>query len=1370
MRKHILLFFLSCFTIAFAYSQQYEFSHLDNNRGLSNNQIESIFRDSRGFLWIGTNMGFNRYDGTNIKIYRNIKNDKSSPIHNKIMGMQEDTNGNIWLRSISYMVYDWRNESFINNTDSLLKEMQLPPNPSIIEIDKDKNFLVAYDSGGILKYNIKSKNITRYKQSGSNNDLDLSNIIQIKTQDRFIWILHANGVLERINIETGMVDLRNVYFKENAQNSTIPKKIFVDRDNDIWIYPGIEDKGTACLNRNSNKWTQFTTNSKIALSNDFVRCIDQDSEGKIWICIDHGGVNIFDKKEQTISIIKNDRYNPNSIRQNSTISLLCEDDGTVWIGTYKNGLSYYHPNMFKFKKTPLFYLFSQNAEVFDCNSIYKDQSQNLWIGTNGSGLVKYNAESGHIERFRHDPNDEKSISSDIITAIIKDHGQTLWIGTFLGGLNAYDGKSFKRFRMDESNSNSLSNRSIYGLAEDDNKNIWIATLGSGIDRLDTSRKTFTHYNINNSPLQTNYILSIFSDTSKNLFFGSDMGIYVVKQNQNNITPFFTEQSLLDSLTTPATNYQITDARGLLWIATDEGVNIYNPITRHFEYITVRQGLPCNEVVSLVEDNKGNIWAGTRNGLACIFCQYADQALTYTIVSFDTNDGLPSLIFNPNAIFKDNDGIIYMGSTGGYIAFDPDEIVFNRKAPTPRFTNLYITNQEIQPNREYNGRVIIHKTISDLKEIKLKHGETNFSIHFSALNYVHPEKSKYKYKLEGLDKQWTETHNGTGIVSYSNLNPGTYELVAYASNEDNVWSAEPISLKIIIEPPFWLSWWAYIIYLSIIGLLIRLFLKYKLNKQKEVYKQAQILLEAKKIHEIDELKFKFFTNISHEFKTPLSLILSPLEKLIKSPVYNDYKSILDIMNKNANNLLNMVNEILDFRKFDLNKMALNISRGNIIEFTKDVCLSFSSMASEKSVELIFTSYLQELQMDFDKEKMQKIITNLISNAFKYTEEGNITISIGIQEQPHPEKETSPALMSLKVSDTGSGIEAQYLDKIFERFFRIENNEKYNQPGTGVGLHLVSEYVKLHRGTIQVESTEGKGTVFTVLFPIQSYILTGMENTYPINSKSQALPDKEVASPQKTSHSNMPALMIIDDNEDFCNFITELFVEDYHIITADDGEEGYNIILDQLPDIILCDVMMPKMDGYELCQKAKNDMRISHIPIILLTAKSSEENKYLGIESGADDYISKPFNIDMLKLKITKIIEKQKKLQNVFKKKIDISVNDTQIMSMDEKFVQKAVSIVEENISNSDFLVEDLCKEMAMSRVYFYKKILALTDKTPSEFVRFIRLKRAAELLVKSQMFVNEIAFQVGFNEPKYFRKYFKEEFGITPNEYKKSVSK
>lgn len=1352
------------------YSQSFDFSHLDNNDGLSNNQVECIFKDSRGFIWFGTNQGLNRYDGQNFKIYKHNRKDPTSIPFDRVTGIQEDAEGRLWLQVVgkSYIVYDFKTENFIQNIDSLVIKMGLPPSPSIIEIDNNKNFYIYYSHKGIYKYNVETGKYVIYNQSKQGQTLSVGEIIDLKISNQYIWVLLQDGLIERYNEKTQLADIRNTFFRDNSQNSTIEKSLFVDADNDVWIYPAVADKGGAYYDTKINKWVLLNKDSEIALSSNFFRCIDQDKEGRIWIGTDHGGVNLLDKSQKKITVLRSDMYNNNSIRQNSIISVFCDNEGIVWVGTYKKGVSYYHPNIFKFKQSPLFYRLKEDYNTFDCNSLFKDNNNNLWIGTNGKGLIKYNEDEGSIETFNYNAKNPHSLSGDIVTSLLEDHSKTLWIGTFLGGLNSFDGNKFTRYQINETDSSSISGKSIYGLAEDKDNNLWVATLGGGMNKLNKDRNSFTKYTtLNTKDLYSNYILSVYTDIQKNIYLSTDRGVNIIDNKTNTITPYFKGNVQQDSLTNIAANNILVDSRNLTWIATDNGLNIHNPSTNKFTYITTEQGLSNNEVVSLIEDNNNNIWAGTRNGLVCINCKYSNNILNYSITYFDVKDGLPSSICNQNAIFKDKNGIIYVGTTNGYVSFDPNNITFNQYIPKPRFTELLIANQTIKPDKEYNGRVIINKSITYLDEITLNYKETNFTLYFSAFSYLHPDKNHYKYMLEGLDTDWTEVKNGVGMASYSNLNSGTYKLIIYAGNNDGIWNDTPLIMKIIVTPPFWFTWWAFFIYFIIFIIALRFFIIYKLNKQKYEFKQAQKIMEADKIHEVDELKFRFFTNISHEFKTPITLILTPIEKLLKESHTEENKMLLTIIRKNAQSLLNMVNEILDFRKLDLNKMNLSVSSGDIIPMVKDICQSFSSLAADKSIKFTFTTYLKELQMDFDPEKMSKILINLISNAFKYTEKGHIDVSIGIVEEVQRE---AVRQLCIKISDTGIGIEDKYKEKIFDRFFRIEQSQKNNQSGTGVGLHLVNEYVKLHNGIISVESSIDKGSIFTVLIPIDTsnYKESKSQNIiYSGSADISEIPQVEGnISSALNEDTNLPLLLIVDDNEDFRDFIKSLFIQSYRIITASDGEEASQVILDQLPDIILCDVMMPKMDGYELCRIVKRDIRTSHIPIILLTAKSSEENQYSGIEAGADDYISKPFNIDMLTLKISKIIERQKRNQHNFKKKIEITPSEIEIMTMDEKFVKKAISIVEKNIGNADFLVEDLCREMAMSRVYFYKKILALTDKSPSEFIRFIRLKRAANLLEKSQLFVNEVAFQVGFNDPKYFRKYFKEEFGVTPNEYKK----
>jgi signal transduction histidine kinase/ligand-binding sensor domain-containing protein/DNA-binding response OmpR family regulator len=1363
-------------------AQNYNFSRIDNTIGLSNNQIECSFKDSRGFMWFGTNFGLNRWDGHEVKVYKSIKNDSTTISYNAIHDIEEDENHNLWIRVYPYyVIYDAQKDNFIRNIQHYLEPYGVNFTPTLVEIDKKNNFYFYRPNTGIYKYDVSKRKLILFPQSQNFHNFSKGTIVDIKISNGSIWALFQSGTLERLNEKTGKVDFRDKYVADNSSGAFIMKTLFVDNDGCPWVFPGMKDKGVFWYDFSKKEWIYFGSDRKdfknrddVLISSDFVRDVAQEANGKIWIATDHGGIDIFDKSSRNVNVLRNDPQNPNSLSQNSPISLYYDNTGIMWVGTYKNGVSYYHPGIFKFEKSPLYYYQNEELENKDCNTLYIDKKDNLWIGTNGSGLLKYSIPNKSFQLYRNKKNDTSSISSDIIISSSEDKNGNMWFGTFLGGLNQMKGEKFIRYQSDVNNPNSLSNNSIYGLITDAHNNLWIGTLGGGVDLLDTEKKIFHRHDIGNSPqLSSNFILSMYSKKLPYVYLSTSAGIDLLNTQTGVITSIFSNAEIKNKLSDLIIYNTIVDSYNQLWIATDNGINIYNPKTNSVRYLQKPDGLPSEQVVSLIEDNDRNIWAGTRNGLACIYAALNPKTknFDYSIVSFDDKDGLLSSIFNQNAVFKDKAGKIYFGCTKGYTAFEPNSIKFNRIAPKPLFCSLYIDNQEVLPNKKVNGRIVIRESFCNLKKLVLNYKEKNFAVHFSAMSYIHPEKNKYKYKLSNVDNDWIETNKGEAI--YSNLNTGTYELSVYAGNNDNVWCKTPITLQIIIRPPFWLTWWAKLIYILLLIAALWFIINYNLRRQKMEFENEQQVREAKRLHEMDEMKFRFFTNISHEFRTPLTLILNPVEELLKSANNEQHKNLLTIIQRNATGLLELVNQLLDFRKLDVQKDTLNLSVGDVVSFIREICYSFTDLATKKSLNFGFSTSINELRMEFDAEKLRKIVYNLLSNAFKFTpDDGTINVNLSLVQQSNDEKN----YLKIVVSDTGIGIPEKDLEHIFERFYRVENPENGHQTGTGVGLHIVSEYVKLHHGEVKVESSLGKGAVFTVLIPSNqeikkeilssSSVLTNEVTTEAITNESFDGTEAD----ENEADRKRPLMLIVDDNEDFRYFISNIFRNKYRIVCASDGESALKMTLQLIPDIVICDVMMPKMDGYEYCRQVKSDIRISQIPIILLTAKTGDENKFEGLEAGAEDYISKPFNTEMLLLKVSRIIERQKKNHENFKAKVDISPSQVEITSMDEKFVKKAVALVEANINNPDFLVEDLCREIGMSRVYFYKKILALTDKTPIKFIRYIRLKRAAELLEKSQMFVNEIAYQVGFNDPKIFSKYFKEEFGTSPNEYKKRFQK
>lgn len=1367
--KRLLYLFLFFLATA-SHGQQFKFAHLDNRNGLVGNEVVAIYKDSRGFVWFTTNTGLNRFDGERVKVFDRSSDGPVGTFYDALKKIVEDDQGNLWMLGNKYVMFDWRKEAFVNNTDSILERMGLPSSPVSIRIDQFKNFIVAYPHKGIFKYEPKNKKLTAFAPSNARATISPSEIVEIALKDEFVWILHKDGILERLDTRTRKIDLREEYPNIGSINRLITRYVFIDNDHDVWVYPGVNNKGISCYNTTKDEWKQFDMDTKPALSHTFVRGVVADSKGLIWIATDHGGINLYDKKQNSIQVLQNEEFNNNSLRQNSVVSLYCDPQGTIWAGTYKYGVSYYHPEMFKFPSTRIARGGSLRSEIFDCSSIIKDQEDNLWLGTNGKGLIKFNERTGTSYFFRNKRGDLTSLSSDIVTALLEDNAKKIWVGTFMGGLNVYDGLRFRRYEAEEKNENALSNQSIYGLSEDSENHLWIATLGGGVDRLDPGRTKFTNYNRENSKLRSDFMLSATKHADGTISFSSDIGVYTIGAGQR-IAPYFSKVNFQDHAAAVPVYQLMKDSKGRVWLATKRGIKIFDSSRGRFSTLTLADGLSSDDVRSLAEDQDGYIWAGTSNGLNRIQYIPGDNNKQKSIIStFDLSDGLTGMVFNPNAVYTDRTGRIYMGTTTGYVAFYPRKIPVNKTAPRARFTELLLSNEVIHPDDKKDGHLVLPRSIVDLDQITLKYNETNFTIRFSAFNFIHPEKNRYRYKLEGVDKEWIETSRSTGFASYSNLNPGHYVLKVYAGNEDNIWSPRPIEMHIVVDPPFWLAWWAIGIYIFAFMWLVRLFIRHRLKRKQDQLDQNARILEANKLHEIDQLKLKFFTNISHEFKTPLSLIISPLEMLMKNSNYPEQQTALGVMYKNAQKLLTMVNDILDFRKLDQDKAKLNISSGNIVEFVREISTSFLSLAAEKSIKLTFTTHHPYIDLRFDKDKMYMVVSNLISNAFKYTKNrGHVDVCVDISETV-VDQEIDKKLC-IKVSDTGIGMAREHLDRIFDRFYRIDSDDTHGIAGTGVGLHIVSEFVKLHDGSVDVSSEPGKGTIFAVHIPMPKDGKNKQDIIYSGNETEKYV-DADLGQPKQTKEEidgHVYTLLIIDDNEDFRLFLKDLFVSDYRVLSARDGQHGYDLAVEHIPDIVLCDVMMPNVDGYEFCRRIKRDIRTSHIPVVLLTAKCSDENQFQGMEAGADAYISKPFNIDILRMTLSNIARRQKQLQEKFKSRVDITTSKTDIISMDQKFIQKAVSIVEANMERTDFLVEDLCREMAMSRVNFYKKILALTDKTPSEFIRFIRLKRAAELLEKSQMYVGEVAFLVGFNEPKYFRKYFKEEFGVTPNEYKKMIS-
>ncbi len=1375
----IFLVFLNVFSAA-AQNSNYKFMHLDISEGLSHNQVRSILKDSRGFMWFGTMLGLNRFDGYDFKVFTHNPDDSKSLSDNYIQYLAEDKAGRIWAFTRNGpSVFDPQTETFCTGAELFRKSK--PGNDYHINMifgDKSKDIWFVDQDKGLCKYLVEKDSIIEISHDQADSTTPVSNEISGLAEDDEgnYWLINYNGIIEKLDGKKNKIIFRTGKLVNLLRSNHQNFNLFLDADNDLWIYSQSDDQGLFYYNPVSGKIAHITRNSgKSRLDNDIVTSMAQDMSGLIWIGTDHGGINLLDKKDFSISYLLHNEEDERSLSQNSITCLYKDNNGIIWAGTFKNGINYYHEGLLKFRLYKHQPSNPNSLGYNDVNCFNEDEKGNLWIGTNGGGLEYFDRAGNIFHHYHHHNNDPASLSNDVIVSLLEDHEGKLWIGTFYGGLDYFDGKRFYHYKNDPNNSTSISDNRVWKIFEDSENNLWIGTLGGGLDRFDRQKQVFYHYEPGDvNSVNSGFILDITEDKSGNLWFGTAFGINVLDKKTGSFRYYLHSQDDTASLSNNNINVITIDSKGNIWIGTSDGLDLYNPGNNNFRVFRQKDGLPDNVILTILEDNSGNLWMSTTKGLSNLIISKDKNTnkLRYRFRNYDKSDGLQGKEFNVNSACKTHRGELIFGGSNGFNIFRPDEIKSDTIRPDVVLTNFQLFNKDIKINEKIDGRVLLKKSFSSTREITLKHNENMFSIGFAALNYFHPEKNKYKYRLEGFNNKWLTTDGHQRRVTYTNLDPGEYTFRVKASNSDGLWNEKGTSLNIKVLPPLWRTSAAFVIYIiMLIGALL-LLRHLVLERERLKFRTEQERQTAIRNHEMDMMKIKFFTNISHEFRTPISLILSPLDKILQRTSDPEQQKLLLLVQRNSRRLLNLVNQLLDFRRMDVQELRLNLSPGNVIEFIREIVISFSDLSEKKEIQYSFHTSIDQLQIQFDHDKLEKILFNLLSNAFKFTQDkGKISVNIGVKES---DKEIRNSLtksnksdwLEIKVIDSGIGIPVSKHKKIFERFFQSESPGTFVNNGSGIGLSLTYEFVKLHGGSIEVDSEPGKGSCFTVLLPV--------DHTTQKPSHDKIITEIIVPQTAETiasdsikgvgrGYKNKPVILLIEDNEDFRFYLKDNLKYKYIVKEAVNGQDGWDQIMKHIPDLVISDIKMPVMDGIEMCQKVKADKRTLNIPIILLTARASDQQKLEGLNIGADEYITKPFNFEILESRIKYLINKREQIKKS-KNHIEIRPDDISITSMDEKFIKKALEIVEKNISNTEFSVEELSRELAVSRVHLYKKLVALTGKTPIEFIRTMRMKRAAQLLEKSQLNVSEVAYRVGFNDPKYFTKYFKAEFNVLPSRY------
>jgi len=1364
--RYLPALLVSCLPFAKPYAQTgFQFSHIDFTQGLSNNQVNAIYKDTRGFMWLGTMSGLNRYDGYQFKIFRHNLSDTGSLNDNYISRICEDPFKKLWIQTREgFNIYDPETERFNRNPASYLQSLSLPVTGFSDVVQTKNDFWILYSGIGI--YHFGSGKKMRFLQPAAWDPGSIANdpVADIQEDSKgFIWLVHQNGLIEKLESRNDKVIFRTEILKNKTGGHSIPYHLYVDGQNDIWFYSVGNLDGVYYYQPEKNELKHLSkTNIRGGLNNNLVNGIVEDDKGMIWIGTDHGGVNVLDKKDGSVRFITNEPDDNKSLSQNCITTLYNDGQGGIWVGTYKGGVSYYHEGMVRFPWYRHQPSIPNSLPFDDVNRFVEDEKGNLWIGTNGGGLIYFDRKKNSYRQFLHNASDPNSLSNNVVVSMWLDHNNILWIGTYFGGLDSYDGKHFAHYKHSDAIPGSLSDNKVWEIYEDSKEDLWVGTLGGGLDKFDRNKNIFIHHrSINPNSIHSDYIAALTEDGQNNLWIGTSFGIDVI-QNNRQIVHYSTENKLSNNNIIAI----LKDHQGNMWVGTREGLNVFHPEKQSFQSFRMEDGLPDNTILTIVEDDENHLWVTTPNGISRISVQGAvAKGFQIHCRNYNEMDGLQGREFNENAALKISSGELVVGGANGMNIFNPVNIQSNINHTSIVLTDFQIFNKSIHTGEKVNGKKILSKAISETDQVSLKYNQNVFSVEFASLSFSNTAKYRYAYKLDGFDKDWLVTDGNARKATYTNLDPGTYIFKVRASNEDGIWNESAKTLTIIILPPFWKTPLAYFCYLLLLAGILVLSRRMIIQRAGMRFALENERKEAHRMHELDMMKIKFFTNVSHEFRTPLSLILTPLDKIIRDTRDHAQKKQFNLIHRNARRLLNLVNQLMDFRKMEVQELKLNPAKGDIVKFVREISYSFTDLAEQKNIQFSFQTNIDQLYTSFDQDKIERILFNLLSNAFKFTlEKGTVGVELTAARK---EKEM---LLDIRVEDSGIGIPSEKQEKIFERFFQQEVPGSLVNQGSGIGLSITKEFVKLHNGSIRVESEPEKGSCFIVQLPFSEYETILTTEPLQISRDPDSQPLKEAAVEQKTrkgkhhAEKNLPVILLVEDNEDFRFYLKENLREEFKIVEAAHGKEGWQKALAMQPDLVVTDISMPLMNGIDLCRKIKADSRTEQIPVILLTALTGEEEQLRGLETGASDYITKPFSFEVMVSRIKNILAQQVSLKKTFARKVEAIPTETAIESSDQRFVQQALEIVEKNLSDPAFSVEGLSHALYMSRISVYKRLLSLTGKTPIEFIRSIRLGHAARLMEKSQLTVAEIAWEVGFNNPKYFTKYFKAAYNMLPSAY------
>ena len=1316
------------------------FKQISTEYGLSNNRITSIVQDSLGFIWVGTKNGLNRYDGTNFKKY-NLKNSQIGS--NDITSLHIDKKGRLWIGTIGggvniyyplldkFEVYKNSNENhdIISSNDiytivedklgniwigsasgiDLYMEGSKGFKTFSYQVENkgvlnfigirtilealDGNLLLGTYGNGLYSFNIQTKKFSKLEYN-EKISLEFINTLLYVGEDELLIGTNGNGLLS-LNLKTN--NISNAFPADNSVEAPIIRTLYKDRNQNIWV--GTDGDGIIKLFKDkvsklNIKQYLYDSRLRTSLTNNTVNSVFEDNQSNIWIGTAWKGLNVLKKRVDNSSFYFSDGLGYNA----APVLSVFKEGNSLWMGTDGNGLNKYD---FETTQVNKYHSRIKNPVGGDYVQLVKKKPNGqYWIGTFANGLILFDSKKGKIKQYKRDNFNEASLPYNDVRDIIELPTGDLWVGTWGGGLSFLDSstEAFKNFRYSKNNTNSLSSDNVISLLLDKEKTIWIGTHGGGLNRFDIKSNQFTSYKVseqNSKSIGSNYVFDL-----------------------------------------------LQDKQSVLWLATKEGLSKFDKKTQEFQNFEVGNTTSTNTIVSLIDDAYGNIWMGTKEGVF----KYNINTNTIERLETDFNE------FHVNSVCKDSQGVLFFGGVDGVMSFNPKDIITNTASHEVLFTGFKIFDKSI-PVGEHE---ILKTNISSTDEVTINYNQSVLTFEFSALEYPFSN-ADYLVKMDGFEDNW-RTVGSQQTATYTNLSPGYYVFKVKTQNKNNALGEVNFSkLKIVVLPPFWRTWWAYISYF-IFSAATLWGIKHYTLAWIEVKNNLRLeKLQREQEDKIHQLKQRFFTNISHEIRTPLTLIIGTINSLMRSNVDVKEHKQLTNLKRSTGRLMNLVSELLNIRKLETGNINLHVSKNDMAFFVHEIFLAFSQHAIANNIDYKFNKPEKKIYVWFDKIQLEKTIYNLLTNAFKFTASGDkITVSI----------EENLSDVKIVVSDTGRGIPKEKLSQIFERFYQNEDSISENL-GFGIGLSIAKDIVELHSGGIKVKSVSQKGSQFIIKLPM------GKTHFKKEQLASETSEEDILSNYSKTSIKDFDEnefekslVLIVEDNPHLLDYLEDLMSKNFQVIVAENGKKGLELAKEKNPDIIVSDVMMPVMDGITLCSEIKSNILTSHIPIILLTARTMVENIMEGFEKGADDYLVKPFNEDVLKVRIKNLLASRKHLREKFTNDILLSPKEIAFTSPDQEFLTKLNTVIEEQIDNSEFSIEELAAEMAMSHSNLYKKIKALTGMTTVAFVRDFRLKRAAQILSQNKISIIDVCFQVGYTDRRHFSQEFKKKFSITPSAYAK----